>query len=115
MALVAEYADWWNVPMHQTGRLESARASAGSARVSVQLLVTQVSDERSRDDVVALAMRRFGGMSQDGHLIGNPSELLARLSALRERGIERVYLWFTDFATPETLTVFGREVIAGGV
>jgi hypothetical protein len=26
--------------------------------------------------------------------------------------VERVYTWFTDFATPETLAVFGSEVIA---
>jgi alkanesulfonate monooxygenase SsuD/methylene tetrahydromethanopterin reductase-like flavin-dependent oxidoreductase (luciferase family) len=115
MSLVAEYADWWNVPMHQTDRLGSARASAGSARVSVQLLVTLVTDERSRDDVVALAQRRFGGMSQGGHLIGSPAELLPRLTALADQGVERIYAWFTDFAVPETLATFGREVIASGV
>jgi alkanesulfonate monooxygenase SsuD/methylene tetrahydromethanopterin reductase-like flavin-dependent oxidoreductase (luciferase family) len=115
MALVAEYADWWNVPMHQTDRLGSARASAGSARVSVQLLVTLVTDERSRDDVVALAQRRFGGMSRGGHLIGSPAELLPHLTALADQGVERIYAWFTDFAVPETLATFGREVIASGV
>lgn len=112
MALVSEYADWWNVPMHQTDRLESARASAGTARVSIQLLVTLVTDDRTRDEVVALARRRFGGMGHQGHLVGSPTELLPRLEALRARGVERVYTWFTDFATPETLAVFGREVIA---
>ena len=112
MALVAEYADWWNVPMHQIDRLATARASAGTARVSVQLLVTLITDERSRDEVVALSERRFGGMSQQGRLVGTPSELLPRLAALRDRGVERVYAWFTDFADPDTLSVFGREVIA---
>ena len=111
MALVAEYADWWNVPMHQIGRLDSTRASAGTARVSVQLLVTVVLDERSRDEVVALSQRRFGAMNQEGHLTGTPSELLPRLSALREAGVERIYAWFTDFAALDTLSAFGREVI----
>ncbi len=112
MHLVAEYADWWNVPMHQTDRLASARAAAGGARVSVQLLITLVTDERQRVDVVALAQRRFGGMAAEGHLVGSPAELLPRLRALEDRGVERIYTWFTDFAAPDTLAVFGSEVIA---
>jgi alkanesulfonate monooxygenase SsuD/methylene tetrahydromethanopterin reductase-like flavin-dependent oxidoreductase (luciferase family) len=112
MALVAEHADWWNVPMHQIGRLASARASAGSARLSVQVLVTLVRDEGSRDEVVALAQRRFGAMSQEGHLVGTGAELRPHMAALAEAGVERVYAWFTDFGVPETLAAFGREVIA---
>jgi alkanesulfonate monooxygenase SsuD/methylene tetrahydromethanopterin reductase-like flavin-dependent oxidoreductase (luciferase family) len=112
MALVAEYADWWNVPVHQTDRLESARPAAGGARVSVQLLITLITDERQRDDVEALARRRFGGMSADGHLVGNAAELLPRLRSLGDGGVERIYTWFTDFAPPGTLSAFGREVIA---
>jgi alkanesulfonate monooxygenase SsuD/methylene tetrahydromethanopterin reductase-like flavin-dependent oxidoreductase (luciferase family) len=111
MAIVAEHADWWNVPMHQTDRLVPARPLAGAARVSVQLLVTLVTDERQRDDVVSLAERRFGGMSQGGHLVGSAGELLPRLEALRDQGVERIYTWFTDFAAPETLHAFGREVV----
>ena len=111
MAIVAEHADWWNVPMHQTDRLVPARPLAGAARVSVQLLVTLVTDERQRDDVVSLAERRFGSMSQGGHLVGSAGELLPRLEALRDQGVERIYTWFTDFAAPETLHAFGREVV----
>ncbi len=112
MALVAEYADWWNVPMHQTDRLESARSRAGAARISVQLLVTLIADESRRDEVEAVANRRFGAMSAAGHVIGNPDELRTRFRTLGERGVERIYTWFTDFAAPETLATFGREVIA---
>src|SRR4051794_13150702 len=36
MALVARHADWWNVPIHELGRLDELRPSAGDARVSVQ-------------------------------------------------------------------------------
>jgi alkanesulfonate monooxygenase SsuD/methylene tetrahydromethanopterin reductase-like flavin-dependent oxidoreductase (luciferase family) len=114
MALVAEFGDWWNVPMHQIDRLTTARESAGTARVSVQVLVTLITDERERDDVVAVAQRRFGGMSQQGHLVGTADELRPRLEALAYGGVERVYAWFTDFAAPETLAAFGREVIAAG-
>jgi len=111
MALVAEYADWWNVPVHQTDRLGRVRSAAGSARVSAQLLVTLVGDESTREDVTALARRRFGRMSQGGHLVGRPEELLPRLAELQDGGVERIYTWFTDFATPDTLTTFGREVV----
>lgn len=112
LALVAEFADWWNVPMHQTDRLSTGRDSVGSARVSVQLLVTLITDERERDLVVDRALRRFGGMSQQGHLVGTADELRPRLDALRDGGVERIYTWFTDFAVPETLSHFGQEIIA---
>jgi alkanesulfonate monooxygenase SsuD/methylene tetrahydromethanopterin reductase-like flavin-dependent oxidoreductase (luciferase family) len=112
MELVARYADWWNVPMHQLDRLDSARPGAGAARVSVQLLVTLVTDESRRDEVVELAARRFGRMGEGGHMIGSGAELVPRVEALRADGVERIYAWFTDFALPETLSVFGREVIA---
>ncbi len=112
MALVARYADWWNVPMHQLDRLATARADAGGARISVQVLVTLITDERRRDEVVELAGRRFGRMGEGGHLVGSPDELVTRMVALRADGVERVYGWFTDFATPETLSTFGGEVIA---
>ena len=112
MGLVAEYADWWNVPMHQTDRLASARPASGRARVSVQLLITLITHERERDEVEALARRRFGGMSAEGHLMGDAAEILPRLQALQAGGVERIYTWFTDFAPPATLEAFGREVIA---
>jgi hypothetical protein len=111
MALVAEYADWWNVPMHQTARLASARPASGGARASVQLLVTLITDEREREEVEALARRRFGGMSSEGHLVGSAAELLPRFRELEAGGVERLYTWFTDFARPATLAAFGREVI----
>jgi hypothetical protein len=50
-------------------------------------------------------------MGEEGHLAGSPSELVPQLAGLAERGVERIYTWFTDFAQPETLDMFGREVI----
>ena len=44
----------------------------------------------------------------------NPIDVLSILdhfSALAERGIERVYTWFCDFAPPDTLHAFGDEVL----
>ena len=40
------------------------------------------------------------------------SELVDHFSAMRERGVERFYVWFADFAAPATLEAFGAEVIS---
>jgi hypothetical protein len=46
-------------------------------------------------------------------LVGDASELRAHFAARCERGVERFYVWFCDFAKPETLAAFGRDVIHG--
>jgi alkanesulfonate monooxygenase SsuD/methylene tetrahydromethanopterin reductase-like flavin-dependent oxidoreductase (luciferase family) len=112
MSLVAAHADWWNVPSHQLSRLTEARHLAGDARVSVQQMVTFISDESVREETVALAQRRFGWMGADRLLIGNGPELVDALRSMGAEGVERVYTWFTDFATPDQLAAFGEQVIA---
>jgi alkanesulfonate monooxygenase SsuD/methylene tetrahydromethanopterin reductase-like flavin-dependent oxidoreductase (luciferase family) len=112
VALVSEYADWWNVPNHQLDPREAGRSEVGGVRESIQVLVTLITDERRRQEVVELASRRFGRIGEDGHLVGTGAEIVPRLEALRADGVERFYTWFTDFAPPETLAAFGREVIA---
>jgi alkanesulfonate monooxygenase SsuD/methylene tetrahydromethanopterin reductase-like flavin-dependent oxidoreductase (luciferase family) len=111
MELVAEYADWWNVPAHQTSRLDELRPSAGSARISLQQLVTFVPAGASHEAVVDLADRRFGWMGTQGRVVGSGNRLVEHFRALREQGVERCYVWFTDFAPPDTLQAFGIEVI----
>jgi alkanesulfonate monooxygenase SsuD/methylene tetrahydromethanopterin reductase-like flavin-dependent oxidoreductase (luciferase family) len=112
VALVSEYADWWNVPIHQLDRRAAVRSEVGGARQSIQVLVTLITDENRRDELVGLASRRFGRMGEEGHLVGTGAEIVPRLAALAADGVERFYTWFTDFAPPETLAAFGREVIA---
>ena len=109
LALVREFADWWNVPLHHLHRLEHARPQAGAARVSVQQMVAFVAAEAGRAALTEAATRRFGAM---GPVIGSGPELAAHFSRLRERGVERVYTWFCDFAPPQTLAAFGAEVIS---
>ena len=46
-----------------------------------------------------------------GTQLGDATELCDHYAAFGERGVERVYAWFSDFAAPETLAAFGREVI----
>jgi len=109
MGLVAEHADWWNVPIHQLDRLDEMRASAGDARVSVQQMFAFVPQGVDRAAIEEPARRRFRYQSL---VIGGRDELVDHFSAMRERGVERFYVWFADFAPPETLEAFGAEVIS---
>ena len=109
MGLVAAHADWWNVPIHQLDRLDEMRAAAGDARVSVQQMFAFVPQGVDRAEIEEPARRRFRYQSL---VIGGRDELLDHFSAMRERGVERFYVWFADFAPPETLEAFGAEVIS---
>jgi alkanesulfonate monooxygenase SsuD/methylene tetrahydromethanopterin reductase-like flavin-dependent oxidoreductase (luciferase family) len=108
LALVREFADWWNVQVTQLHRLEQAREQVGGARVSVQQMVAYVGDEGGRAAVAETATRRFGAMQP---VIGTGPELADHFGRLGDRGVERVYAWFCDFAPPDTLAAFGAEVI----
>jgi alkanesulfonate monooxygenase SsuD/methylene tetrahydromethanopterin reductase-like flavin-dependent oxidoreductase (luciferase family) len=108
LALVREFADWWNVHVGHIHRIEELRPQVGDARVSIQQTVSLIRREADRDAVTALAKKRFGWSRP---LIGTASELVDRFGALSERGVERVYTWFCDFAPPDTLAEFGEDVI----
>ena len=113
LELVAAHAQWWNLPVYGLDRLEELRPSAGSARLSVQLMVALVEDESRREEITALASRRFSYMKPGEQLIiGNADELAQHFDGLAKLGVERFYVWFTDFAAPATLEAFGRDVIA---
>ena len=112
LELVAAHADWWNLPIYGVNRLEELRPQAGSARLSIQLMVAYVDDEERRDEITALAVKRFGHMMEgDQVVIGNAGELIEHFSRLQQIGVERFYIWFADFAALPTLTAFGRDVI----
>jgi hypothetical protein len=38
--------------------------------------------------------------------------MLDHFHAMHEQGVERFYVWFTDFAPTTTLEAFGAEVIS---
>jgi alkanesulfonate monooxygenase SsuD/methylene tetrahydromethanopterin reductase-like flavin-dependent oxidoreductase (luciferase family) len=111
MKLVSAHADWWNLPMYALDRLEDLRPLAGKARTSIQVLTAYVASESVRQEVTQISTRRFGGMG-DGPLIASAPELVDHFGALIERGVERFYMWFTDFADPETLASFSENVIS---
>ncbi len=111
MDLVAKHADWWNCPIHRLDKLDEMRPRAGSARVSTQQMVAFVPTESERERVTDLAQRRFGYHNR-GLVIGTADEIVEHYAPLAERGVERFYVWFTDFADPATLEAFGATVIA---
>jgi alkanesulfonate monooxygenase SsuD/methylene tetrahydromethanopterin reductase-like flavin-dependent oxidoreductase (luciferase family) len=105
LQLVAKHADWWNLHVGILDRLEEMRPAAGDARVSIQQRVAFVPSEDARDDVIGLATKRFG---TTGVVSGTSPELVDQFAALADRGVERVYAWFTDFAKPSTLEAFAE-------
>jgi alkanesulfonate monooxygenase SsuD/methylene tetrahydromethanopterin reductase-like flavin-dependent oxidoreductase (luciferase family) len=110
LQIVRDFATWWNVPLHHISRLEERRPLVGSARVSLQQMVTLVPEGKPRQEIVDTADRRFGGMG-GGRVVGSGPELVANFESQHQRGVDRFYVWFTDFADPETLRAFGSEVI----
>jgi alkanesulfonate monooxygenase SsuD/methylene tetrahydromethanopterin reductase-like flavin-dependent oxidoreductase (luciferase family) len=103
-ALVREHADWWNVPIYALDRVAELRESVGDVRVSTQQMVGVLRNEQERADVTALIDRRFGlnAMAKDV-VIGTVPELVDQFSGQAASGIDRFYLWFTDFAPVSTL------------
>jgi len=113
MDLVSRYADWWNLPSDNADRLEELRPRAKPARVSVQHVVAYVPAGGDRDQVAAMAQRRFGWLKSDALAFGTGPELIEHFSKWKDRGVERFYAWFTDFASLDTIAGFGRDVIGG--
>jgi alkanesulfonate monooxygenase SsuD/methylene tetrahydromethanopterin reductase-like flavin-dependent oxidoreductase (luciferase family) len=109
LALVREFADWWNVHVGHIHRIEELRPQVGDARVSIQQTTALIARDRDREEVTALATRRFGWSRP---VIGSAAELVDHYGQLAERGVERVYTWFCDFAPPDTIAEFGETVIA---
>jgi alkanesulfonate monooxygenase SsuD/methylene tetrahydromethanopterin reductase-like flavin-dependent oxidoreductase (luciferase family) len=95
LALVREYADWWNLPAPELHRLDELRDQAGPARISVQQMVAFDPRGSSPGSALALAERRFGQLGQ-GVVGGGLEQLRDHFGSLAERGVERAYFWLPD-------------------
>jgi alkanesulfonate monooxygenase SsuD/methylene tetrahydromethanopterin reductase-like flavin-dependent oxidoreductase (luciferase family) len=109
MPLVARHADWWNCPAYAVDRLDELRPLAGNARVSVQHPVGLAASTATRVAVQQLTEKRFGAWG--GMVTGTPDEVVDALAREQRAGVELFILQFHDFATPETLSLFAREVM----
>lgn len=112
MELVRNHADWWNVPSHQLDRLPELLPTVGSVRASVQQMVGFIGAGADRDTITETSHRRFGHLG-DGLRCGDAAELRDHFTGLTEQGVERFYVWFADFAQPQTLAEFADTVIRG--
>jgi hypothetical protein len=75
-------------------------------------MVAFVANESVRAATAQTAERRFGRMTDGGGaIVGTAPELVDHFGAWGERGVERIYTWFSDFAEVETLSAFGDDVI----
>lgn len=110
MELVRRYADWWNLPANQLDRLPKLAPAAGTARMSIQQMVGFVRSGADPDTVREVSTRRFGNLGS-GLVCGDADELIGHFRGLAAQRVERFYVWFADFAAPDSLHEFGESVI----
>ncbi|OBF21915.1 LLM class flavin-dependent oxidoreductase [Mycobacterium sp. ACS4331] len=110
MDLVRRYAQWWNIPSHQLARLDELLPTVGDARVSMQQMVGFAGRGADLAEVTAVSTRRFGHLGS-GLVCGDADGLVEHFTALIDKGVERFYVWFADFAAPATLAEFSDTVM----
>ena len=110
MELVRGYADWWNLPANQLDRLPKLAPAAGTARMSIQQMVGFVRSGSDPETVREVSTRRFGNLGS-GLVCGDADELIGHFGGLAAQRVERFYVWFADFAAPDSLHEFGESVI----
>ncbi len=110
MELVRNYADWWNLPANRLDRLSRLAPQAGTARLSVQQMVGFVRPGADSRAVRELSVRRFGYLGS-GLVCGDAGQLIEHFAGLAAKGVERFYVWFADFAIPDSVREFGESVV----
>ena len=110
MELVRSYADWWNLPANHLDRLPELTPKAGKARLSVQQMVGFARSGSDPDQVREVSARRFGNLGS-GLVCGDADELIGHFAGLAAQRVERFYVWFADFAVPDSLHEFDESVI----
>jgi hypothetical protein len=110
MELVRKHADWWNLQANHIDRLSRLAPAAGSARISVQQMVGFIRAGSDPAAVREVSTRRFGQLGS-GLVCGDADELIEHFAGLAAQRVERFYVWFADFAVPDSLAEFGESVI----
>lgn len=111
LKVTAQHATWWNCPIYALDRFDQLRPQTGESRPSIQHMLGFVTDASRRTEIESTTRQRFGHMG-DGVVIGDGAEMVEYYRVLRAQGVERFYVWFSDFARPSTLEAFGNEVIS---
>ncbi|ORW09449.1 LLM class flavin-dependent oxidoreductase [Mycolicibacter longobardus] len=113
LELTRRYADWWNLPATHVHKLPELLPSIGSARASVQQMVGFARRDQDVAAVSETARRRFGHLGS-GLVCGDAAALTEHFRILEGQGAQRFYVWFADFAEPESIAEFAEAVIGAG-
>lgn len=108
--LVRRHADWWNLPAPDIHRLPELLPAIGSARASIQQMVGFIGSGADADTVITKAQRRYSQLGP-GLVCGRADELIDHFTRLHRQGAQRFYVWFSDFAAPESIAEFGATVL----
>ena len=112
LELVSEFADWWNCPIYAIDRLEKLIPRIGNAQISTQQMISFVPHESQRDSITKKTRQRYGNWAEGtGPIVGDSLELGEYFKKQSDLGVQRFYLWFTDFAQKATLEAFGSDVL----
>jgi alkanesulfonate monooxygenase len=119
--LAARYADEFNMPFSsvqatgdQFARVRKAAEDAGRDPASLRLSAAQVLCCGRDGDEVGRRAAAIGQRAEDlgdGALAGTPADLVAQLEALREVGVETVYLQVLDLADLDHVRLVAEEVL----
>ncbi|MCS5716983.1 LLM class F420-dependent oxidoreductase [Herbiconiux sp. CPCC 205763] len=119
--LAARFASEFNIPFPDPGTIpglfenvRSACASLGRDPDEIVYSVAQIAvagaDDASFARRAAAVGREPGELRQNG-LAGTTAEVVDKLGALREQGVERVYLQIIDLADLDHLDFLARDVL----
>jgi F420-dependent oxidoreductase-like protein len=121
-ALAAAFAAEFNVPFApletiktQIERVDAALADAGRARESMTYSAAFVLCA-GRDDAeiarrAAAIGREVDELRSNSPVVGTPAEIADRLGAVRELGVQRVYLQTLDLSDLDHVAFFAAEVL----
>ena len=126
LPLVARHADWWNCPTNGGDKMErliellhaeckKIGRDPATLKLSEQAILVIVKDKSELEAAMVKARRHYGGPFYNldtSAFIGAPDDIVRRLQARAKLGISRFMFFFHDRATPATLELFAKEVIA---
>jgi alkanesulfonate monooxygenase SsuD/methylene tetrahydromethanopterin reductase-like flavin-dependent oxidoreductase (luciferase family)/ribosomal protein S18 acetylase RimI-like enzyme len=126
LPIVARHADTWNCPTYALAELPRklvalrgacARVGRdpGSLRVTEEAVLALVPRAEQVAEARALALRRFPGPGwgvEAGGWSGTPETILSRIEERRALGVSGFAFFLHDRATPDTVRLLAREVVA---
>jgi len=125
LPLIARHADVWNCPTYALAdlprkldvlRRECAAIGrdAATLRVTEEAVLALVARREQIADARALAERRFGGSGWGfaaGGYCGTPDDIVARIRARQQLGVDGFIFFLHDRGEPETLRLLATEVM----